>query len=68
MAESKTFGELLKERDMHGAQLARQLDVDRSLVSCWVTGKTRPTIDMIPKIAKVFDLTVEEVLKFFVEV
>ncbi|MBQ3019113.1 MAG: helix-turn-helix transcriptional regulator [Clostridia bacterium] len=68
MAEKKTFRDLLKERDINGSQLARKLGVDRALVSCWVTGKTRPTLDMIPKIAKELNLTVEEVLNFFVEV
>ena len=68
MAEKKTFGDLLKEKDIHGAQLARRLGVDRSLVSCWVRGKTRPTLDMIPNIAKVLNLTVEETLSYFVEV
>lgn len=68
MAEKKTFRDLLKERDMHGAQLARRLGVDRAAVSCWVTGKNRPALDMIPKIAKELNLEIEDVVKLFVEV
>ena len=60
-----TFKELLKKNDIHGAQLARKLGCERSLVSCWVTGKTRPTLDMIPKIAEILNVSVEELINIF---
>ncbi len=63
-----TFKELLEKKDIHGAQLARRVGCDRSLVSCWVTGKTRPSLDMLPKIAKVLGVTIEEVLGCFTEI
>ena len=58
--------ELLKKKDMHGAQLARRLGVSRSLVSYWIKGNARPSLDMIPKIAKALDLTTEETLNIFI--
>ena len=63
-----SFRELLKQKDLHGVQLARRIGCERSLVSCWVTGKSRPTLDMIPKIAKVLDVSIEDIVKCFVEV
>ncbi|MBQ8428603.1 MAG: helix-turn-helix transcriptional regulator [Clostridia bacterium] len=62
------FKKLLKEKDIHGTQLARKIGCERSLVSCWVRGKCRPTLDMIPKIAKALDVTIEDIVKCFVEV
>lgn len=68
MAEKKTLQDILDERDMRGAQLARKLGVDRAAVSAWCLGKTRPSMPLVPKIAKILDLTVEEVVGLFVEV
>ena len=63
-----TFKELLKSKDIHGAQLARRVGCDRALVSCWMTGKSRPKLDMLPKIAKALDVSIEDVLSCFLEV
>ena len=61
------FRELLKKKDIHGAQLARRVGCDRSLVSCWVRGTAKPTIDRIPKIAEVLGVTTDEVIACFVK-
>lgn len=46
-----TFKELLAEKDIHGAQLARRLNLDRSTVSAWSTRRSKPRKAMLPRIA-----------------
>ena len=46
-----TFKELLADKDIHGAQLARRLNLDRSTVSAWGTGRSKPRKAMLPRIA-----------------
>lgn len=57
-----TFKELLKKKDIHGAQLARRLGCHRSVVSNWCRGVNRPPLDTVPKIATVLGVTIEEVV------
>lgn len=42
------------------AELARELDITQGAVSQWETGVTKPSIDLMFKIAKLFGCTVEE--------
>ena len=65
---NEKFRSLLKEKDLHGAQLARKLGVDRRMVSFWVRGELIPRTIMIPKIAKALDVSIEEIMSCFVEV
>lgn len=61
-----TFKELLAEKDIHGAQVARRLKLNRSTVSAWCTGRSKPRTAMLPRIAAVFGVgvaTIEECFK-----
>ena len=59
--------DLLKEKDLHAAQLARRIGVDRSTVSKWSSGKLKPKEKYLSKISEVLNVSVEEVIKCFEE-
>lgn len=63
-----TFKNLLYEKDIRGAQLARRIKVSRSLISLWVLGKVIPKDKYIPKIAEVLSVSEDEVRKCFAPV
>lgn len=41
---------------------AKEIGVDQSAVSLWETGKTAPRAGLLPKIAKLYGCTVDELL------
>lgn len=43
-------------------KLAAKLDVDRSTVAKWETGKSKPRADMLIKLAAILGCTVDELL------
>ena len=53
---------LRKERDMTQEQLAAELGVSFQAVSRWELGNTHPDIELLPVIARCFDVTVDELL------
>lgn len=57
-----TFRELLKQKDIHGAQLARKLGVTRSVVSNWVRGKNFPSTIYLTKIAEILGISLTDLL------
>ena len=59
------FKELLKANDMTCARLARKLGVSRSLVCLWATGKGRPNLGLIPTLAEIFSVSIEDIVKCF---
>lgn len=59
------FKELLKANDMTCARLARKIGVSRSLVSLWATGKSRPKLGLIPTLAEIFSVSIEDIVKCF---
>ncbi len=42
--------------------LANELGIDRSTVTKWETGESMPRAELLPKIAKVLNCTVDELL------
>lgn len=66
--KTKTFKDLLKKADMSGAQLARRVGVTTQAVSYWCSGKTSPPYDKLPDIARYLGVTVDEVVRIFIEV
>jgi putative transcriptional regulator len=44
------------------ADISRVLKIDRSTVAKWETGKSRPRADKLPKLAKLLDCTIDELL------
>ncbi|MBQ8860569.1 MAG: helix-turn-helix transcriptional regulator [Ruminococcus sp.] len=55
---------LRKERGIKQDELAKALSVSRQTISSLETGKYNPSIMLAYKIAKIFDLTIEEVFIF----
>ena len=52
---------LRAERDWTQARLARELDVSRQTVNAIETGKYDPALPLAFRIARLFNLTIEEV-------
>lgn len=60
------FGEKIKklrtQRDMTQEQLASKLFISRTAISKWESGRGYPSIDLLKDIAKIFDVSVDELL------
>ncbi len=56
--------ELRKEKGIKQDELAKALSVSRQTISSLETGKYNPSIMLAYKIAKIFDLTIEDVFIF----
>ncbi len=65
--DAKKLGENLKKlrvkKDISQIELARMLSVDRSFVSNIENGKNNPTLSTITSLAKVLDVSTNELLK-----
>lgn len=66
------FGEyiykLRTEAEMSQVQLAEKLGVSDKAVSKWETGKAKPQVDMLKKLANIFSVSIESLLDMPVEV
>ena len=62
-----TFKELLKEKDIHGAQLARKIGCSRASISAWVLGKYTPNLKYCRLIAATLGISVIDVVNCFVK-
>lgn len=51
---------LLKEKNITQKKLAQLLNTKESVISLWVTGKTKPSSKSILKLAEIFDIPVGE--------
>lgn len=61
------FRQLLKEKDLHGAQLARRIGVSVQLVHYWMReGSGLPKAVYLDKIANALGVSIETVVKCFV--
>lgn len=60
------FGDKLKElrisKNLSQDELSKILEVRKSSISNWETGKATPTFDMLTKIAKYFNVTTDYLL------
>lgn len=58
-----TFGERLRalrqEKSIGQIQLAKELDVGKSIVSLWELGRCEPTLSKLVAIAKYFDVSID---------
>ena len=59
---SKNIKRLRTSKGMSQDALAEKLFVSRQAVSSWENDRTQPDVDMISKLAEIFDVTVEELL------
>lgn len=59
----ETFAERLKylrqEKNIGQIQLAKELDVGKSIISLWEQGKCEPTLSKLIAIAKFFNVTID---------
>ena len=63
---SENFKRLLKEAKVTQEELAEELGVHQTLVSLWCCGKGKPSIIQTVAIAKFLGVSVEEIIKCFV--
>ena len=65
--EKKTFGsmiaELRREKGMTQAELAAKMGVTDKAVSKWERDLSFPDVNTIPKLAEIFHVTVDELMK-----
>ena len=54
---------VLAEKNKSNKWLAEQLDKDPAMVSKWVTNTNQPNIEMLIQIAKVLDVSVNDILR-----
>lgn len=58
---------ILKEKDLHSAQVARKLKVSRSTVARWASGAMRPKKDKLQELATILNVTTDDILDCFVK-
>lgn len=63
---NEAFIKLLKEHDITAARLARRLGIAGNTVAYWTRGVTRPTADKYRLIADVVGVSVDEVVRCFI--
>ena len=54
----------LKETGITASELSRRLDIDRSSVTWWTTGRSTPTIERIQQLATIFNCNVSDLISF----
>ena len=51
-----------EKKDMLQQAVALEIGVERSTVAKWESGKSRPRAELLPKLAKLFGCSIEELL------
>ena len=54
---------VLAEKNKSNKWLSEQLDKDPAIISKWVTNTTQPNVEMLIQIAKVLDVSVDDLLR-----
>lgn len=54
-----------KENNLSQDELAEKLGVSRQSISLWENGQTQPTVDNIIALAKIFNITADELLESY---
>ena len=62
MKLAENIRQFRKQRGLTQEQLAQRLDLDRTTVVKWETGKSFPRPDMLVKLTEVFGCTADELL------
>lgn len=62
MSLDKNLKKLRKQYKLSQEELAKELKISRQAISRWEVGKTEPDIKMIQKIAKFYNVSIEELL------
>ncbi len=61
------FKKLLVDKGYSQSALAKELGVSQQLIHKWITKQCRPQIELIPKIARLLNVSIDELLKSFLE-
>lgn len=59
----KKFAELLKEKKLKVADVARETEISPSTFSDWKKGKSKPKVDKLMKIAETLDVPISYFLE-----
>ncbi len=63
MEKKKTLKELRREKNLTQSQLAKKVNVKQGTVAMWETGKATPKTENLIVLSKIFDCSIEYVLK-----
>ena len=58
----KIIREKRKNKGISQKELAKRIGVDQTAVSMWETGKAMPQASKLPKLAKILECSIEELL------
>ncbi|WP_126992223.1 helix-turn-helix transcriptional regulator [Thermosipho globiformans] len=56
-----TLAEMRQAKNLTQQQLAKAINISRKSISHYETGRARPSLDVIIKLAKVLEVSVEEI-------
>jgi transcriptional regulator with XRE-family HTH domain len=59
------FKDLRQKNKITQQGLAKKLEVKQSTVAMWETGKSFPRFDMLPKLSKILNISIEELVFVF---
>lgn len=62
---AKTFKALRENAKISQQNLAKALKIKQSTISMWETGNSKPKLAMLPKLAKVFNVSIDEIFNCF---
>lgn len=54
---------LMNKNKINSNQLAIKLEIDRSNVSRWLSGKQKPSLEQLEQLTKIFNCTYDDLLK-----
>lgn len=57
-----SFASARRQANLSQAEVAKKVGVDQSTVCLWETGKTKPRASILPIIAALYGVTVDELL------
>lgn len=57
-----SFANARRQSKMSQAEVAKKIGVDQSTVCLWETGKTKPRASILPIIAALYGVTIDELL------
>ena len=59
--------QLLNKNEIKQEGIALSMKTSQQAVSSWCTGRSTPSIEMLPKLAKILNCTIEELVMAIIE-
>jgi len=59
------FNDLIKSKKISQTELAKKIGLSQQLVSNWTRGICQPQLEVVPKLAAILGVTIEEVVNCF---